>query len=168
MNGMPAQQAFDRVNNLLRDCYRDWYLALAGLPQWGEKIDAQAQKYVQGVQDVVLANLNWRFVPVAFPSTPFLSPFLKKLKPKKLTLAQSLCSFKSQRYLGKAHDVVRRTRQITVMPRPERAVATRPGERALRWAIGLSAKLYGKYCLFLVLLASLALFAFDNPAWAST
>ncbi|ERF68386.1 hypothetical protein EPUS_06802 [Endocarpon pusillum Z07020] len=62
INGMPAQQAFEAVNALLRKCYRDWYLALADLPQWGEKIDAQVQKYIQGVQDVVLANLNWRCV----------------------------------------------------------------------------------------------------------
>ena len=59
---MPAQQAFDRVNQLLKDCYRDWYLALADLPQWGEALDAQVQKYIQGVQNTVLANLNWRSV----------------------------------------------------------------------------------------------------------
>lgn len=59
---MPAQQAFDSVDRLLRDCYRDWYLAIASLPQWGEEVDAQVQKYIQGVQDVALANLNWRFV----------------------------------------------------------------------------------------------------------
>ncbi len=58
MNGMPAQEAFDRVNGVLKTCYRDWYLALADLPQWGEKIDVQVQKYVQGVQDVVLSNLH--------------------------------------------------------------------------------------------------------------
>lgn len=67
ISGMPAQQAFHRVNKLLRDCYRDWYLALADLPQWGEKIDAQVQHYIQGVQNVVLANLNWRFVQSLFP-----------------------------------------------------------------------------------------------------
>ena len=63
VNGMPAQQAFDRVNQMLQDRYRDWYLVLADLPQWGEKIDAQVQKYIQGVQDIVLANLHWRSVP---------------------------------------------------------------------------------------------------------
>lgn len=62
MNGMPAQQAFDHVNTLLRGCYRDWYLALADLPQWGEEIDSEVQKYIRGVQDIVLANLSWRFV----------------------------------------------------------------------------------------------------------
>lgn len=63
---MPAQQAFDHVNNMLRACYRKWYLALAELPQWGEKVDEEVQKYIRGVQDVVLANLNWRFVALSY------------------------------------------------------------------------------------------------------
>lgn len=64
INGMPAQQAFDCVNELLKDCYRDWFLAQANLPQWGEHVDFQVQKYIQGVQNVVLANLNWRSVEI--------------------------------------------------------------------------------------------------------
>ena len=62
LNGIPAQQAFDRVNSLLTERYRDWYLALADLPQWGERIDVEVQTYIQGVQNITLANLNWRFV----------------------------------------------------------------------------------------------------------
>jgi hypothetical protein len=34
---------------------------MAALPQWGEKIDRQVQTYIQGVQNVVRANLNWRY-----------------------------------------------------------------------------------------------------------
>lgn len=37
----------DRVKNLLKKIYRDRYLTLADLPQWGEKIDAQVQRYIQ-------------------------------------------------------------------------------------------------------------------------
>ena len=59
---MPAQHAFNHVNSMLTTRYHEWYLALAGLPQWGKEIDAQVQRYVQGVQDVVRANLEWRFV----------------------------------------------------------------------------------------------------------
>ena len=73
ITGMPAQQAFDSVDELLKHCYRDWYLTLSDLPQWGEKIDIQVQKYIRGVQDVVLANLNWRFcldfLSLSFPQT---------------------------------------------------------------------------------------------------
>lgn len=59
-NGMPAQMAFDHVGNMLIERYRDWYLALAALPTWGERLDADVQQYIQGVQNVVRANLHWR------------------------------------------------------------------------------------------------------------
>ncbi|KAL4894373.1 terpene synthase metal binding domain protein [Aspergillus ambiguus] len=59
--GMPAQMAFDHIGEMLVACYRDWYMALAELPSWGERIDAEVQRYIQGVQHVVMANLNWSF-----------------------------------------------------------------------------------------------------------
>jgi hypothetical protein len=45
---------------MLSACYRDWYLAIASLPSWGEKIDMDVQRYIAIVKNVVLANLNWR------------------------------------------------------------------------------------------------------------
>ncbi|KAF7159079.1 hypothetical protein CNMCM5623_004312 [Aspergillus felis] len=60
-SGMPAQMAFNHIGNMLVSRYRDWYLALAELPSWGEHVDAQVQQYIRGVQNVVLANLNWSF-----------------------------------------------------------------------------------------------------------
>ncbi|KAL9608737.1 MAG: hypothetical protein Q9167_006455 [Letrouitia subvulpina] len=129
MNGMPAQQAFDHVNRLLQGCYRDWYLALADLPQWGEEIDTQVQRYIQGVQDVVLANLSW--------------------------------SFKSQRYLGKMHDVVRKTRQITVLPRAEDQTIMGPNGWTSGWPRMLGAKVYGVGCILVMLFASLG-FSFST------
>lgn len=59
-NGMPAQVAFNHVGEMLIERYRDWYLALAALPTWGERIDADVQEYIRGVQNVVRANLHWR------------------------------------------------------------------------------------------------------------
>ncbi|KAL9623919.1 MAG: hypothetical protein Q9160_001911 [Pyrenula sp. 1 TL-2023] len=122
INGESAQQAFDHVNGMLKECYRDWYLALSKLPQWGEKTDEQVQKYIQGVQDVVHANMNW--------------------------------SFKSQRYLGPMHDVIRQTREITVLPRPAGDHSRGknmwvPKEVSTRW--------YGAWCLLVMLLASVGL-----------
>lgn len=61
-SGMPAQMAFNHIGNMLIARYRDWYLALAELPSWGEHVDAQVQQYIRGVQNVVMANLNWRYV----------------------------------------------------------------------------------------------------------
>lgn len=54
--------AFNHIGNMLVARYRDWYLALAELPSWGEHVDAQVQQYIRGVQNVVTANLNWRYV----------------------------------------------------------------------------------------------------------
>jgi hypothetical protein len=56
------QVAFDNVGKLLDDLYRRWYLALARLPSWGERVDAGVQQYIGSVRAVVLANLNWRSV----------------------------------------------------------------------------------------------------------
>lgn len=56
------QMAFDSVGKLLEDLYRRWYIALARLPSWGEKVDAEVQQYIGSVRAVVMANLNWRFV----------------------------------------------------------------------------------------------------------
>ncbi|MCJ1426676.1 hypothetical protein MMC29_004579 [Sticta canariensis] len=60
LGGMEPQEAFDQMGELLKALFRDWYLALAELPQWGEAIDSQVQKYIEGVQDMLLANVNWR------------------------------------------------------------------------------------------------------------
>ncbi|PWY75125.1 pentalenene synthase [Aspergillus heteromorphus CBS 117.55] len=60
-NGMPAQMAFNHIGSMLAERYRDWYLALAALPTWGEPVDADVQKYIRGVQNVVRANLHWSF-----------------------------------------------------------------------------------------------------------
>ena len=59
-SGMPAQKAFNHVGNMLVSRYRDWYLALAELPSWGEQVDYEVQEYILGVVNVVKANLNWR------------------------------------------------------------------------------------------------------------
>ncbi|KAL2856286.1 terpene synthase metal binding domain protein [Aspergillus pseudodeflectus] len=60
-NGMSAQAAFTHVGDMLSSRYRDWYLALAELPSWGEDVDVQVQEYVEGVRSVVRANLGWSF-----------------------------------------------------------------------------------------------------------
>ncbi|KAF9061647.1 pentalenene synthase [Rhodocollybia butyracea] len=60
-SGMPAQMAFNYVGSMLISRYRDWYLALAELPSWGEQIDYEVQEYIRGVTNVVKANLDWSF-----------------------------------------------------------------------------------------------------------
>ncbi|KAJ5689629.1 terpenoid synthase [Penicillium macrosclerotiorum] len=65
--GYTIQEAFNEVERSLSMCYRDWHLALAQLPSWGEEIDAQVQLYIDGVQNSALANIHWRLVVALAP-----------------------------------------------------------------------------------------------------
>jgi hypothetical protein len=66
LQGYPLQAAFEQSGDLLQSRYRDWYRNLAQLPFWEENIDRQVQLYLSGIQNVALANLNWRFVSLRF------------------------------------------------------------------------------------------------------
>jgi hypothetical protein len=61
-HGFTEQEAYNRIQDLIRERYRKWYLAHATLPIWGEEIDRQVLRYIKGVQDITLANANWRYV----------------------------------------------------------------------------------------------------------
>ena len=109
--GYSAQEAYDQAGELLKERQREWYLALARIPSWGEQIDRQVQRYIQGVQDGVIANLNWRYVLSVYYSTPIvLSP------PQRYPYLTWDLSFTTYRYFGKDKDEVRRTRRMDVLP----------------------------------------------------
>lgn len=80
---------------MLRERYREWYLALADLPVWGEGVDGQVHRYVKGIQDVTSANAHWRQV----------------ITDDCCRSRDMLCfSFRTERYFGKDLDEIRRTR----------------------------------------------------------
>lgn len=58
--GMTTQEAADRVGQMLHDCYRRWYSHLVALPYWGNNIDRQVLKYIEGCRNLALGNLTWR------------------------------------------------------------------------------------------------------------
>ena len=58
---MSAQQAFDYLATMLDERYHAFDTVIASLPSWGEAIDNDVQTYVEGVRNVVRANLNWSF-----------------------------------------------------------------------------------------------------------
>lgn len=60
-HGYTEQQAYDQVHLMMRQCYKDWYLALVRLPIWGEEVDRDVQRYIKGIQDIALANAHWRY-----------------------------------------------------------------------------------------------------------
>ncbi|TGJ85574.1 hypothetical protein E0Z10_g3222 [Xylaria hypoxylon] len=59
--GLSEQQAVDKIEDMLDDCYRRWYRALAEMPVWGEEIDREALKYVDGCRNIALGNLYWSY-----------------------------------------------------------------------------------------------------------
>ncbi|KAG9232758.1 isoprenoid synthase domain-containing protein [Amylocarpus encephaloides] len=59
--GCTTQEAYDKAGDMLKDCYRDWYLTQAALPQYGEAMDAEIQRYIKALQNVMTASLHWHF-----------------------------------------------------------------------------------------------------------
>ncbi|KAH7021789.1 isoprenoid synthase domain-containing protein [Macrophomina phaseolina] len=59
--GLTQQQSYDRANELLHRCYRQWYVAHAEVPSWGEQVDVQVQQYLKVCVDVLRANVRWSF-----------------------------------------------------------------------------------------------------------
>lgn len=60
INGVSAQDAFDEIASMIDMRFEDWNVVLKTLPSWGGEIDAQVHLYIQGIQNIVQANLSWR------------------------------------------------------------------------------------------------------------
>ncbi|KAF5664694.1 hypothetical protein FHETE_6965 [Fusarium heterosporum] len=61
MTGQSPQEAFNTVGDLLEQRYEEWERTIAQLPSWGPKTDVHVARYIQGIQDVVQANVTWSF-----------------------------------------------------------------------------------------------------------
>jgi hypothetical protein len=55
-----VQQAMERIGEMTEDCYRQWYLALAGLPSYGEEVDREVMEFVEVCRAIAHRNLYWR------------------------------------------------------------------------------------------------------------
>jgi hypothetical protein len=60
--GYSAQEAFDILGSLLEQRYIQWDQAIHHLPSWGADIDGEVRRYIDGIQNVVQANISWRCV----------------------------------------------------------------------------------------------------------
>lgn len=58
--GLSEQQAVDAVEEMFNGLYKGWYLALSKLPSWGEQIDREMLKYIDGCRDLAIGNIYWR------------------------------------------------------------------------------------------------------------
>ncbi|KAI1070426.1 hypothetical protein LB507_011675, partial [Fusarium sp. FIESC RH6] len=57
--GLTDQQAVDKIGEMLCACYERWHGVLADLPSWGEDIDRDVIKFVNGCRNIALGNLHW-------------------------------------------------------------------------------------------------------------
>lgn len=55
-----VQKAMDKIGDMIDDCYRQWYLALADLPSYGEEVDREVMKFVEVCRAMAHGNLYWR------------------------------------------------------------------------------------------------------------
>ncbi|CAG8979294.1 hypothetical protein HYALB_00012677 [Hymenoscyphus albidus] len=60
-HGLSVQESYDKVQVLLRGCFKAWYLALAELPSWGEAVDRDVGRYIRGIENVVLGLAHFSF-----------------------------------------------------------------------------------------------------------
>ncbi|KAK2605505.1 hypothetical protein N8I77_008338 [Diaporthe amygdali] len=61
MNGLSAQEAFDEIASMVDERYIAWYENVKAVPSWGKEIDNDVQQYIQGIRNIVQANLSWSF-----------------------------------------------------------------------------------------------------------
>lgn len=57
---MSAQKAFNVIGDLLDERYQRWDITEGRVPSWGGETDRQATEYIEGIKNVVRANLYWR------------------------------------------------------------------------------------------------------------
>jgi uncharacterized protein Yka (UPF0111/DUF47 family) len=55
-----VQQAMDKIGHMIEDRYRQWFLALADLPSYGEEVDREVMKFVETCRAMAHGNLYWR------------------------------------------------------------------------------------------------------------
>lgn len=58
--GHSMQVAVDKIGDMLNDCYRRWYLALAELPVWGKAVDREALRFINVCRNLALGTLHWK------------------------------------------------------------------------------------------------------------
>ncbi|GJD00201.1 terpene synthase metal binding domain protein [Colletotrichum higginsianum] len=59
--GFTTQESMDKAGDMLNDCFRRWYTALAELPRYGEDTDRDVCRCLDIYRNVAVASLHWSF-----------------------------------------------------------------------------------------------------------
>lgn len=102
MDGSSAQEGFDEIASMVDARFAMWDKAVKSLPSWGREEDGQAQLYIQGIQNIVQANLSWRYVQII----------------SSLNQVNHYNSFRTGRYFGSKAEEVKQHRKIDVLVQP--------------------------------------------------
>ncbi|KAL8794606.1 MAG: hypothetical protein Q9195_002802 [Heterodermia aff. obscurata] len=58
--GGTVQDGVDKVGEIIENCYKQWYAALAKMPIWGEGIDREVLRFLDCCRNIPLGNVHWR------------------------------------------------------------------------------------------------------------
>lgn len=61
LQGFGPQEAYDQLGDMLEKIYQRFDNAIKELPIWGESVDTEVGRYVDGIKNCVKANLHWSF-----------------------------------------------------------------------------------------------------------
>ncbi|KAF2761567.1 terpenoid synthase [Pseudovirgaria hyperparasitica] len=61
MSGMTGQEAVSFIGSSIDKRYSDLRKAASLVPLWGTPVTAEVEKYIQGIRNVIKANLYWSF-----------------------------------------------------------------------------------------------------------
>ena len=61
LQGFGPQEAYDQLGSMLESIYNRFDMAVKELPCWGEHVDVEVERYVEGIKNCVKANLHWSF-----------------------------------------------------------------------------------------------------------
>ncbi|KAJ6263860.1 (+)-eremophilene synthase [Drechslerella dactyloides] len=59
--GNSLQEAMNRADEMLDECYKTWDNAFQAMPKWGEEIDRQVLQLVEAYRVLALGNIDWSF-----------------------------------------------------------------------------------------------------------
>ena len=65
-SSLSAQGAFNLVCEVLESLLSEWNIVRVRVLQMDDKSGGQVHEYIHGVENVLVANLNWRYV--AYPA----------------------------------------------------------------------------------------------------
>ena len=79
-NGMSYQEAFDYAGTVFKQKLDDFQTAKVSLRSFGGDIDADVAKYISGLEQWIIGNMDWSFECGRYFGTPDASAVIKRTR----------------------------------------------------------------------------------------